>query len=136
MDASLIQILFATLGTIIVAAITSLVSLQAVRVQERRQRKQADTDNAEKVSNMAVNLLKPYEGQLAKMQARLDRQDKLIAELRQIQAMHEQQIKNLEMERDSLRDWAERLVCQVTEAGLIPEKYIEPKTRPIKRGDQ
>lgn len=41
-------------------------------------------------------------------------------------------ITTLEDERDAVRDWAERLVCQVRGAGLVPESYVEPKTEPRK----
>lgn len=122
MDSSLIQIFATVLGTIVVAAITSLLSLQAVRVQEQRQRDKDETDNAEKVSNMAVKLLAPYEGQLFKMQARLEAQDKLISDLQC----------DLKNERDRrmdlevlVRQKDQRIASMQTELDRIPGMQAE-----------
>ena len=41
-------------------------------------------------------------------------------------------IDNLERDKEDLEFWAERLVCQVKEAGLEPVKF-ERKTRPRKQ---
>ena len=110
MDPSLIQILIGAGSTIIAAAIASLLSLQAVRIQERRQKDATETENAEKVSNMAVKLIEPLENRIVKL---------------------EKKIKDLEQERDDLKDWAERLCCQVRDMGGTPVRF-EEKTRPIK----
>lgn len=42
-------------------------------------------------------------------------------------------IDGLERDKEDLECWAERLVCQIKEAGLVPAKF-ERKTRPTKPG--
>lgn len=129
MDASLIQIIIGALGTIVVAAITSLLSLQAVRVQERRQRARDETDNAEKVSNMAVGLLKPYEDQLAKLQNRLELQDKRIEAQDKLILDLRCELRNERDRRTDLetlvREKDDRIATMQTEIDRIPGMQAE-----------
>ena len=107
MSETLIQILVSS----VVAIIVSLLSLQAIRIQERRLKKEAETkdkqteaDNADKISNAALKLLKPYEDRLASMQA--------------LQEVHETQIQDLKCklqnERDARKELEEIINRQAT----------------------
>jgi len=92
MSETLIQILISA----VVAVVASVLSLQAVRIQERRLRqetavkdKQVEADNADKISNAALKLLEPYEKRLVEMQ--------------KLQEIHEKQIRDLECELQNER---------------------------------
>ena len=93
MSETLIQILISA----VVAVVASVLSLQAIRIQERRLRqeaevkdKQVEADNADKISNAALKLLEPYERRLAAMQT--------------LQEVHENQIRELECSLKNERD--------------------------------
>lgn len=111
MSETLIQILVSS----VVAIVVSLLSLQAVRIQEKRLRKEAEvkdklteTENADKIATAALKLLAPYEERLAKMQ--------------ELQAAHEKQIKELECDLKNEREKYQKLEELVRKQNNIIEQ--------------
>lgn len=42
-------------------------------------------------------------------------------------------VSDLECDKEDLQSWAERLVCQVQEAGLEPVKFVRSERKPLSR---
>lgn len=122
MDASIIQIVLGTLGTIAVALITSLVSWRAVRLQERRQSAKDETDRAAAINDMALELLEPYKDQLAEMRGQIAEQKKLIEDLRCDVKTERDRRKELEQ---VVREKDDRIATMQIELDRIPTMQAE-----------
>ena len=65
METAVIQVL----GTVLVALITSIVSLLVFRRQEKRQERKDNIDNADTISESAIGLFMPYKQEVADLRA-------------------------------------------------------------------
>lgn len=89
---------------LLVSIITALsIVIPGIYAANRQARKDR-TDAAATVQDMAIQLIEPLENRIVKL---------------------EKKIKDLEQERDDLKDWAERLCCQVRDLGGTPVKFEE-----------
>ena len=105
METAVIQIL----GTILVALITSLISLVVFRRQEKRLDRKDETDRAAGLNDMALELIQPYKAEVAELRNKVIALECDLRNARQLSQDKDKRITDMQAEIDGLHREVEAL---------------------------